>query len=90
MNSAELSQVVKNYWGWDWPVSLETIGMKYVQEDCEKYFAHFENSDQNCFQFSARQEMLNLHLVVLVEQYFAQNENFFNYHENLDEKIILA
>ena len=64
--------------------------MKYVQENCEKIFFHIENSDQNCFQFSARQEMLNLYLVVLVEQYFAQNENFFTYHEDLDEKIILA
>ena len=34
--------------------------------------------------------MLILDHVVLVEQYFAENENFFSYHENVSENIILA
>lgn len=33
--------------------------------------------------------MLILDLVVLVEQYFAQNENFSTYYENLSKNIIL-
>lgn len=64
--------------------------MTYVQVNREKYFAYFsEFWDKNWFRFSARQEMLILDLVVLVEQYFAQNENFSTYYENLSKNIIL-
>ena len=34
--------------------------------------------------------MLILDVVVLVEQYFAQNDDFFTYYEDLSEDIILT